>query len=200
MTDLQRTARVAEIQSCLRNQPRLKLEFLAAMSKLFRDHNIDLPHDVLASLTLTLERAKRNKKEADEGKIIKPLVMAEQPTPAPVPHMDEFEEQPTPAPVPHMDEVEEQPTPAPVPHMDEVEEQPTPAPVPHMDEFEEQPTPAPVPHMDEFEEQPTPAPVPHMDEVEEQPTPAPVPHDAEGRESPKNLSSFIKKILPKGNR
>ncbi|MEM8487629.1 MAG: hypothetical protein AAF564_18910 [Bacteroidota bacterium] len=59
MTDLQRTARVAELQSYLRNQPRLKLEFLANMSKLFRDHEIDLSHDVLGSLTLTLDRTRR---------------------------------------------------------------------------------------------------------------------------------------------
>ncbi len=56
MTDLQRTARVAELQSYLRTRPRLKLEFLASMSRLFREHNIDLPHEVLAHLTLSLER------------------------------------------------------------------------------------------------------------------------------------------------
>ncbi len=57
MTDLERTARVAEIQTHLRNKPFLKLEFLAMVSKLFRDHQVDLSPDVLTHVTLTLDRS-----------------------------------------------------------------------------------------------------------------------------------------------
>ena len=50
-----RAAKTAEIQSMLRTNPALKLEFLAGLSKLFRDHGMPLEPEVLASLTLTMQ-------------------------------------------------------------------------------------------------------------------------------------------------
>lgn len=55
MNPTERTARHAELQSTLRTHPRLKLELLASISRLFREHGVDLPPEVLAHLTLSLE-------------------------------------------------------------------------------------------------------------------------------------------------
>lgn len=105
MTDLQRTARVAELQSYLRNQPRLKLEFLASMSKLFRDHSIDLPHEVLGSLTLTLDRARRGPDvDVDGPRSVTGMGDADLPTPQPT-----HDDLPTPQPT-HDDLPTPQPT------------------------------------------------------------------------------------------
>ncbi|MFQ5571887.1 MAG: hypothetical protein ACE5G0_19585 [Rhodothermales bacterium] len=50
-----RAAIAAELQSILRTNPRLRLEFLAAVSRLFREHQVAVEPEVLAQLTLTME-------------------------------------------------------------------------------------------------------------------------------------------------
>ena len=50
-----RAAKAAELQSILRTNPTLNLEFLAAISRLFREHGMPLEPEVLANLTLTMQ-------------------------------------------------------------------------------------------------------------------------------------------------
>ncbi len=45
----------AELQSLLRTHPALKLEFLASMSRLFREHGLPLEPEILAKLTLSID-------------------------------------------------------------------------------------------------------------------------------------------------
>ena len=47
-------AKVAELQSTLRTNPALRLELLAGISRLFREHGVPLEPEVLANLTLTM--------------------------------------------------------------------------------------------------------------------------------------------------
>ncbi len=56
MTDQELIAREKELQSQLRIQPTLNLEFKALISRLFREHNIEIAPDVLSKLTLALDR------------------------------------------------------------------------------------------------------------------------------------------------
>ena len=58
MNFTERTARNAELQTILRTRPRLKLELLASVSRLFREHQIELEPEVLSNLTLSIEGAK----------------------------------------------------------------------------------------------------------------------------------------------
>ncbi len=50
-----RAAKAAEIQSILKTNPALNLEFLASISRLFREHHMPLAPEVLANLTLTMQ-------------------------------------------------------------------------------------------------------------------------------------------------
>ena len=50
-----RAVKSAEIQSILRTNPALNLEFLASISRLFREHGMPLAPEVLANLTLTMQ-------------------------------------------------------------------------------------------------------------------------------------------------
>ena len=50
-----RAVKAAEIQSILRTNPALNLEFLASISRLFREHGMPLEPEVLANLTLTMQ-------------------------------------------------------------------------------------------------------------------------------------------------
>ncbi len=54
-----RAAKAAEIQSILKTNPALNLEFLASISRLFREHGMPLEPEVLANLTLTMQGAHR---------------------------------------------------------------------------------------------------------------------------------------------
>ncbi len=47
-------AKVAELQSTLRTNPALRLELLAGISRLFREHGVPLEPEILANLTLTM--------------------------------------------------------------------------------------------------------------------------------------------------
>ena len=50
-----RAAQAAELQTIFRTHPRLRLELMACVSRLFREHEIDVSPEVLASITLTIE-------------------------------------------------------------------------------------------------------------------------------------------------
>ena len=50
-----RAAKTAELQSLLRTNPSLNLEFLACISRLFREHGHALAPEVLANLTLSMQ-------------------------------------------------------------------------------------------------------------------------------------------------
>ena len=50
-----RAAKAAEIQSILRTNPSMNLEFLASISRLFREYGMPLEPEVLAQLTLTMQ-------------------------------------------------------------------------------------------------------------------------------------------------
>ena len=54
MNTRDRLAHDAELQTVLRTHPRLKLEILATISRLFREYQIDLAPEVLSNLTLTV--------------------------------------------------------------------------------------------------------------------------------------------------
>ena len=55
MTEKQIATREQELQSYLRIHPRLNLEFKALISKLFREHSIDVTAETLSRLTLALD-------------------------------------------------------------------------------------------------------------------------------------------------
>lgn len=55
-----RAAKAAEIQSILRTNPALNLEFLASISRLFREYGMPLEPEVLAHLTLTMQGVHSN--------------------------------------------------------------------------------------------------------------------------------------------
>lgn len=63
MNHTERSARDAEIQSILRTHPRLKLEMLAGISRLFREHGVELDPEVLAHLTLSVESVRQPQDE-----------------------------------------------------------------------------------------------------------------------------------------
>ena len=69
-----RAVKSAEIQSMLRTNPALNLEFLACVSRLFREHGMPLEPEVLANLTLTMQGVHRSVEQAAG------------PPPAPAPH------------------------------------------------------------------------------------------------------------------
>ena len=56
MTERQITAREKELQSYFRMHPRLNLEFKAMMSRLLREHRIDVTPETLSRLTVSLDR------------------------------------------------------------------------------------------------------------------------------------------------
>ena len=56
MTERQITAREKELQNYLRVHPRLNLEFKAMMSRLLREHRIDVTPETLSRLTVSLDR------------------------------------------------------------------------------------------------------------------------------------------------
>jgi|GEM_PF-5011932 len=57
MTERQITAREKELQNYLRVHPRLNLEFKAMMSRLLREHRIDVTPETLSRLTVSLDRS-----------------------------------------------------------------------------------------------------------------------------------------------
>lgn len=57
MTERQIAAREKELQSYLRVHPRLNLEFKAMMSRLLREHRIDVTPETLSRLTVSLDRS-----------------------------------------------------------------------------------------------------------------------------------------------
>ncbi len=59
-----RAAKAAEIQSILRTNPALNLEFLASISRLFREHGMPLEPEVLAQMTLTMQGVHSNAEQA----------------------------------------------------------------------------------------------------------------------------------------
>ncbi len=73
-----RSAQAAELRTILRTHPRLRLELMACVSRLFREHEIDVKPEVLSAVTLTVEGATSN--------------LSSGPPPDPPPHQNDFEE------------------------------------------------------------------------------------------------------------
>ena len=56
MTEKQIIAREVELQGYIRMHPRLNLEFKAMMSRLLREHRIDVSPETLSRMTIALDR------------------------------------------------------------------------------------------------------------------------------------------------
>lgn len=54
MNEIQRSESIARLQNDLRTSPKLKLEFMAAISRLWREHNLDVSAEELSLATITL--------------------------------------------------------------------------------------------------------------------------------------------------